>query len=97
VFRPVEGKLVLDIYHTDRCPIHWRNTRLVTEVANEFGAVIEIRKHPTDDRAEMREHGTAYSIYLNGGLIAAGPLADAGVICDKLQEELAKTRGGDAR
>lgn len=97
VFRPVEGKLALDIYHTHRCPIHWRNTRLVTEVAKEFGAVIDIRKHPTDDRAEMREHGTAYSIYLNGGLIAAGPLAAAGVIRDKLQEELAKTRGGNAR
>ena len=23
---PVQGQVVVDVYHTDRCPIHWRNT-----------------------------------------------------------------------
>ena len=89
-FHPVKGGLRLDVYHTDRCPIHWRNTQLVREIAKELGPTIEVHEHSTDDRAEMRKHGTAYSIYLNGRLIAAGPLADAAVIRGKLQEERAR-------
>ena len=87
-FHPVEGRLLLEIYHTDRCPIHWRNTQLVKGIAKEFGPAIEVREHPTDDRAEMQRHGTAYSIYLNGELIVAGPLADTVVIRDRIQMEL---------
>jgi ribosomal protein S18 acetylase RimI-like enzyme len=86
-FHAVEGRLALDIYHTDRCPIHWRNTQLVKEVAGEFASAVEIRQHPTDDRAEMRKHGTAYSVYLNGEIIAAGPLAEANVIRARFEEK----------
>jgi len=46
------------------------------EVAEEIAPLIEVRKDLTDERAAMRSYGTAYSIYLNGGLIAAGPLAN---------------------
>jgi ribosomal protein S18 acetylase RimI-like enzyme len=89
-FQPVAGKLILDIYHNDRCPIHWRNTQLVKEVAEEFNSAVEVRVHSTDGRAEMLKHGTAYTIYLNGKLIAAGPLADRTKIRDKIKEEATK-------
>ena len=36
---------------------------------------------------------TAYSIYLAGTLIAAGPLADKARIRDRIQEGLAETAG----
>jgi len=96
-FHPVEGQLCLDIYHTDRCPIHWRNTCLVKEIVQEFGPAIEVREHCTDDRAEMRKHGTAYSIYLNDKLIVAGPLADEAVVRDKLQKGTGMETEGDQR
>jgi len=89
-FNPIEGKLLIDIYHNDRCPIHWRNTQLVKEIAEEFDPTVEVRVHSTDDRAEMQRHGTAYTIYLNGKLIAAGPLADRAKIRDKIKEEMKK-------
>ncbi|MFQ6100033.1 MAG: GNAT family N-acetyltransferase [Anaerolineae bacterium] len=69
----VEGKVAVDVFHTDRCPIHWRNTALVREVAQAFGDAILWREHWTDRREDMLHYGTAYSIYANGKLIAAGP------------------------
>ncbi len=89
-FQPAPGKIALDIYHTDRCPIHWRNNLLIRDVAEEFGGVVEVREHATDDRADMLRHGTACRVYLNGTLIAAGPLADRSDIHRKMHEEYAK-------
>jgi GNAT superfamily N-acetyltransferase len=91
--QPVEGRVLLDIYHTDRCPIHWRNTHLVKDVARECGSAVEICEHPTDDRAEMRRHGTAYGVHLNGRLLVAGPLADTEAIGDRFRKELARLSG----
>ncbi len=89
-FHPLQGRtsLVLDIYHTDRCPLHWRNLQLVLEVAEEFAPRIVVRKHPTDERAKMRGYGTAFGIYLNGRLIVAGPMASRAGIREKVEEEL---------
>lgn len=89
-FEPAPGKLALDIYHTDRCPIHWRNNLLIREVAEEFGGMVEVRDHATDDRADMLRHGTACRVYLNGTLIAAGPLASRSDIHRTMQEEYAR-------
>jgi GNAT superfamily N-acetyltransferase len=65
--------IVVDVYHTDRCPIHWRNTALVREVAQEFDDQVLWREHWTDEREDMLYYGTAYGVYVNGNLVAAGP------------------------
>lgn len=69
----VESKITVDTYHTDRCPIHWRNTALVQEVSREFGDAILWREHWTDEREDMLHYGTAYGVYVNGEPVAAGP------------------------
>jgi GNAT superfamily N-acetyltransferase len=96
VFRPVEGRLCLDIYHNDRCPIHFRNTALVTRIAGAYAPAVLVRERCTDERAQMCGHGTAYGIYLNGRLIASGPLADEAKIRARFDSEWAELRGGDA-
>jgi GNAT superfamily N-acetyltransferase len=70
---PVEGQVVVDIYHTDRCPIHWRNTTLVREVIQELGGGVLLREHWTDEREDMLHYGIAYGVYVNGEPLAAGP------------------------
>jgi GNAT superfamily N-acetyltransferase len=95
LFRPVEGRLCLDIYHTDRCPVHFRNTALVIKVAGAFGPAVLVREYCTDERAQMCGHGTAYGVYLNGRLIASGPLADEVKVRARFERELAKLREGD--
>jgi hypothetical protein len=95
-FRQVEGRVCLDIYHADRCPIHFRNTALITRIAGAYGPAVLVRERCTDERAQMCGHGTAYGVYLNGRLIASGPLADEGKIRARFESELEQLRGGDA-
>ena len=84
----VEGKAVLDIFHTDRCPIHWRNTALIKEIAAEFGDRVVIREYNVDDREDMLRHRIAYSVYLDGEVIAAGPQVEAEKIRNKIRSRL---------
>jgi GNAT superfamily N-acetyltransferase len=69
----VEGQVVVDVYHTDRCPIHWRNTTLVQEVIQELGGGVLLREHWTDEREDMLHYGIAYGVYVNREPLAAGP------------------------
>ncbi|MFO7743653.1 MAG: GNAT family N-acetyltransferase [Anaerolineae bacterium] len=93
-FRPVQGKLVVDLYYTVRCPIHWRNAQLVKEIAAEFEPLVEIREYSTDERAAMWRYGTACRTTLNGRLIAAGPLVEPQRIRREFREALDKMTSG---
>lgn len=95
-FHPGARKLVLDLYYTRRCPIHWRNAQLVKEIAAECEPLVEIREYSTDERAAMRRYGTACRTTVNGRLIAAGPLVEPQRIRSEFREELDKTVGGRA-
>jgi len=88
--KKVDGKVAIDIFHTDRCPIHWRNTALIRELAAEFGDKVEIHEYNTDNRADMLEHGIGYSVYLDGKLLAAGPQVKKGYIIERIREKLGK-------
>lgn len=89
---PSEHGVPLDIHYTNRCPIHWRNAQLIKQIAQEFGSMIQVRERSTDSRTDMLRYGTACGIYLNGKLIAAGPLANERAIRDKFIQELATLR-----
>jgi len=87
---PVEGKVAMDIFHSDRCPIHWRNTSLILEIAKKFGDRIHVRFHNTDDRCEMLRHKIQYAVYLEGRAIAMGPLAKADEVRARIREAFAQ-------
>ncbi len=80
----IENKAVLDIFHSDRCPIHWRNTALIKEIASEFRPHLVIREYDMDDRQAVLQHRIQYSVYLDGKVIAAGPQVKAATIRQKL-------------
>ncbi|RLC64415.1 MAG: hypothetical protein DRI48_07640 [Chloroflexi bacterium] len=86
--KPLPGYVAVDIYHTDRCPLHWRNTALVREVACQFGDHVFCREHWTDDREDMLHYGTAYGVYANGRLIVAGPPVQKAQVQQALFEAL---------
>lgn len=69
----VEGKIAVAVYYTDRCPIHWRNTALIREIASELGEAVLWRAHWTDEREDMQRYRTTYGVYINGERVAAGP------------------------
>lgn len=84
----VRDQVVVDVYHTDRCPIHWRNTALIQETVQEFGDEIIWREHWTDEREDMLYYGTAYGVYINGEPIATGPPVERGRVWQALREAL---------
>ena len=84
-FKAIKEKVVLDIFHTNRCPIHWRNTALVKSTAKEFGEQVIVREYNTDSREAMLKHEIAYSIYLDGQIIGAGPPINVEKIRSKIQ------------
>lgn len=96
-FHPEADNLVMDLYYTVRCPIHWRNVQLMKEIAGNYGPLVEVREHRTDDRTDMRRHGTACSTYLDGELIAAGPMVDKENIQNKIQAALDRRKENSGR
>jgi len=86
----VEGKIVIDLFHTDRCPIHWRNTALVKDVAADFGKRVVLNEVNVDNREDMLKYRIAYNVYLNGKVLAAGPLAKENVLRKRILTELDK-------
>ncbi|MFW9832334.1 MAG: GNAT family N-acetyltransferase [Candidatus Thorarchaeota archaeon] len=80
----VEDKAVLDIFHSDRCPIHWRNTALIKEIASEFHKHLLIREYDMDEREAVLKHRIQYSVFLDGKVIAAGPQVKAESIRQKI-------------
>jgi len=89
-----QGKAVLDIFHSDRCPIHWRNTSLILEIAAEYGDRLLIRQYNTDDRSEMLKHKIEYAVYLDGEAIAMGPPVKAHVVRRRIGEAIRSKLGG---
>ncbi len=88
--KQVVGKIVIDLFHTDRCPIHWRNTTLVKDIAAEFGKKVVLNEKNVDNREDMLKHRIAYGVYLNGKILAAGPQAKEIVLRKRIQTELEK-------
>lgn len=68
---PSPGLVAIDIYHTDCCPVYWRNTALIREVAREFEGMIMWREHWTDERRDMLHYGISYGAYVDGKPLAA--------------------------
>ncbi len=88
--KQVEGKIVIDLFHTDRCLIHIRNTALVKDVAKEFGKRVVLNEVNVDNREDMLKYRIAYRVYLNGKVLAAGHLAKENVLRKRIRSELDK-------
>ena len=57
--------------------------------------MIHVREHLTDSRIDMLRCGTACGVYLNGKLVAAGPLVDQESMRAKFTHQLATLRRSD--
>jgi predicted N-acetyltransferase YhbS len=84
----LKDKVVIDLFHSDRCPIHWRNTALLKKIIKEFDDLVVLNEYNVDQRENMMEYKIEYSIYLNGIAIGAGPPIDEGKVRKKISEEI---------
>lgn len=84
----VKEKAIIDIFHSDRCPIHWRNTALIKKVAAEFKDKVKMNEHNVDEREDMLKHRIEYSVYLDGKAIAAGPQVKESKVREKIRKKV---------
>jgi ribosomal protein S18 acetylase RimI-like enzyme len=85
--QPVKDKVVVDLFHSDRCPIHWRNTALLKSIIADFGDAVIFNEYNVDERDGMLKHSIQYSAYLNGQTIIAGPVANEEELRSKIKAE----------
>ena len=65
-FKPVPGKVVIDLFWNAFCQTSNIEAQRVREVAAEFGDVVTLNQYSADDRAAFLRHQIARGIFVNG-------------------------------
>lgn len=84
----VEGRLIIDIFHSDQCPFDWQNSERVKKVAREFGDRAVINEFDANKRENVLKYGTLGAIIVNGEYLGAGPPLNEEEIRKVFQERL---------
>lgn len=71
-FRPVPGKVAVDLFWQTFCQTSVIEAARVREVAAEFGDAVVLREHCADDRETLMRHQIPRAIYVNGTEIGWG-------------------------
>jgi len=88
-FRPVAGKVVVDLFWNGYCQTSAIEAARVREVAAEFGDAVLLVEHCADDPDVLAEFGTARGIFVNGREIGWGYEAPKEGVRAALSEALA--------
>jgi len=71
-FKPIPGKVVIDLFWNEFCQTSNIEARRVREVAAEFGDSVVLNQYSADDRPALLRHQISRAIYVNGREIAWG-------------------------
>ena len=87
-FRPVAGKVVVDLFWNAFCLTSGVEAARVRSVASEFGDAVVLNEYKAEDRATLLEHQISRAIYVNGKEIAWGHEAPKDGIREAIQAAL---------
>jgi len=71
-FRPIAGKVVIDLFWNTFCQTSDIEAQRVREVAVEFGDRVALNEYCADDRAVLSRHQISGGIFINGREIGWG-------------------------
>lgn len=71
-FKPVKGKVVVDLFWSTFCQTVSIEAQRVREVAAEFGKTVVLNEYCTDNRAILEKYQIARGIFINGKEIGWG-------------------------
>lgn len=71
-FKPVPGRVVVDLFWNDFCQTSSIEAQRVREVAAEFGDEVTLNEYSADDRALLLRHQISRGIFINGHEIGWG-------------------------
>jgi GNAT superfamily N-acetyltransferase len=90
VFKPVKGKVVVDLFYNTFCLTSAVEAGRVREVAAEYGDSVILNEYPADDRQTLLRYETPRAIYVNGKEIGWGYEAPKDGIREAISEALSK-------
>jgi GNAT superfamily N-acetyltransferase len=88
VFKPVSGKVVVDLFTTRSCRTYDVEAQRVREVAGEFGGSVVLREYCADDPKVRDEYGLCRGIFINGKAVGWGAEAPK----DNVRTEVEKAK-----
>jgi GNAT superfamily N-acetyltransferase len=71
-FKPILGKVVIDLFWNAFCQTSNIEAQRVREVAAEFGDLVVLNEYSADDRAALLHHQISRGIFINGREIGWG-------------------------
>ncbi len=71
-FRPVPGRVVIDLFWNTFCQTSDMEAQRVREVASEFGDSVVLNEHCADDRTVLLHHQISRGIFVDGREIGWG-------------------------
>ena len=89
-YRPVAGRVVIDLFWIRFCPTSAIEAQRVREVAAEFGEVVLLHEYPAEERAVLLCHQIPRGIYVNGQEIGWGHEAPREGIREAIQNAAAQ-------
>lgn len=73
IFKPIEGKVVIDLFWNRFCQTSDVEAERVREIALEFGEKVVLNEFTATDQETIRQYGIERRIYVNGSKIEVGP------------------------
>jgi GNAT superfamily N-acetyltransferase len=89
-FKPIRGRVVIDLFWNDFCQTSNIEAQRVREVAAEFGDSVALNEYSADNRPVFLHHQIARGIYVNGLEIGWGHEAPSGGIREAIARALRK-------
>jgi len=73
IFKPIEGKIVVDLFWNTFCLTSDVEAQRVREVVSEYGKNIILNEYSSVDQEMLQQYGIERRIYVNGNVIEVGP------------------------
>ncbi len=90
VFKPVKGKVVVDLFYNTFCQTSAVEAERVREVSKEYGAAVTLNEYSADDRETLLRYEIPRAIFVNGKEIGWGYEAPKDGLRQAISEALRK-------
>jgi GNAT superfamily N-acetyltransferase len=90
-YKPIPGKVVVDLFHTDSCLTTCTEADRVRKVCEEFGNKVVLNQYDADNPDTLNKYGIWRAIYVNGKEIGWGYEAPWGGLREAISKCLDET------
>lgn len=89
-FKPIEGKIVVDLFWNRFCLTSDVEAQRVREVVSEYGNDVILNEYSATDQKTIQQYGIERRIYVNGNAIEVGPEIDKNALRGTIKKAMIK-------